>query len=59
MFKTLHSFKKKSLTGTTETLLSSVHKKIRVINQLGHQLMSVGGDIKKYCPVSAKRNWKR
>ena len=30
-----------------------------VLHQLGHQLMSVGRGRRKYCSVSAKRNWKK
>ena len=37
----------------TRLFSSSVQKKVWVVNQLGHQLMSIGGGTKIYCSVQA------
>ena len=57
--KTLCSFKRMSLTGTKGTCVLSVQKNFKVINQLGYQLIRVGGERNVHGSVSAKRNRKK
>ena len=54
----VHALKREDVSdGHHWITLFRVHKNANRINQLGHQLITVGGAPKKYSSVLAKRKW--